>query len=686
MQTAFLPAAISIDNETLPGLSIVNVSENPRATGGAPIPVSYRNLFLAFVAKGQPIPENEVRETLLNADRAIANLARDQPNQRILHDRFEYRRPNGNMLISIKTNIGHEITWMELRMVLQGLYRYMTAGRGTEKTHYQALEFEIEASVEEKPTVGLGLVWYFNPTKSEVQKRVTPPLAMSSVNEGTFPHPNLTFPQSPSEPLLRLSNGTLALLGTNNVQEHEIFPIPQTSLSLSFYFFGPSIPVQSVKATLQGAIAKIRPFLNGPLEMDPIENGSFRWVLPVSHEADIPVAVTVFTYRLHEITWRQLFDVLFGLYAFATTFGTDLTATHYQVLGFRIVDLYARHIGVGTISYFRAVTSQLAKRVVGTIGNGILLQSPSTPNISSLNPVAVLKNIVYPVANTDVILTFTYLGDTPIPPLEINGALGGAQQRISHAVVQSPDSSITGSFRDISTTGRVSTNIFAYSRKVISWKELDYILRGILQFCQDDQDHDRVLVFEIDIKDASRGRVGFGTLLYVQPDPISGEPRALTANDTTLQQPTDTTISQPSLRVLALPIPYPVPGTPITLMFNSFGSPIPSIYVNAAFTSALRKMLNHVIHHPNTPIPNDRWEHRGAGNKVWITIIAYNSNKISWQELSFVVAALLQFMIEAGEHHCRDLGFYIDKVGDVATGYGSVAYFPDGNAFGEVGQ
>lgn len=684
-QSAFLPTIMPIGNETLPGIPIVNVSGTSPTTAMAPTSVSSRKIVLAFIATGQPIPEDEVKNTLIDADQAIVDLVRDHPSQRIFHDRFEYRRPNGNMLISIQTNLDEEITWMELRRVLQGLYRYMTAGMDMQKTHYQALEFEIEAGGQEKPNIGVGLVWYFPPKESEVQRRFTPPLPISLVNEESARPPNLTFPRSSNETTLRLPNATIVLPEANNVQENELFPIPRTSLSLSFYFFGPPIPAQSIKATLQGATAKVRPFLNGPFEMDPIENDSFRWVLPLSREAGIPVAVTVFTYPRHEITWRQLFDVLFGLYAFTTTFGTDLQKAHYQVLGFRIVDLYGKNLGVGTISYFRPGTGRLAKRVE-SIDNWMLLQPPSASNISSLDPVTASNSIAYPIANTDIVLTFTFLGDTPIPPLDISAALSAAQRRISRAVERKPNDSIAGSFRDISINRRISTNILAYNGKFITWKELDYILRGLLQFCQDDQRHARVLVFEIDIEAASRGRVGFGTLLYVESDPINMEKRVLVANDTTLQLPTKTFISQPSLTALAVPIPYPIPGTPITLTFNTFGSPIPSIYINAAFTSALRNIQVHVIHHPNSPIPNNRWERRGAISNVWITILAYNGNKISWQELNSVLAAVLRFMTESGEHRCRDLGFFIDKVGELETGYGSVAYFPDDDILMKPGQ
>lgn len=535
-QTASLPSALSYGNETLLGSLTINASDSAApSTGVAPVPVNDRKIVLAFIAKGQPIPEDEVRYTLIEADLWIAGLARNHPTQPIFNDRFEYRRRNGNMLISIQANPEEEITWMELNRILQGLYRYMTAGVGTEETHYQALEFELEASGQEKPNIGYGVVWYFNPTKDEDQKRVTLPLPMSSVNETTLWHLNLTFGRPSTETLPRPLNISLSSPGSSTLLGTTVFPITRTTLSLSFYFFGPSIPNQSVKATLQGAVAKVRPHLNGASESESIDNNAFRYVLPLSSEAGRPVAVTVLTYVHQTITWRQLSDVLFGLYSFTTTFGSDLKETHYQVLGFRIVGPGSKNLGVGTISYFVSGSDQLAKKVEATD-----------------------------------------------------------------------------------------------KRKV--------------------------------------------------------EKRALFANDTNLQLPTQPSILQPNLEALAIYVPYPIPGTPITLTFSIFGEPIPSVYVSTAFTSALTFIQHQVVHHADTPIPNNRWEARGALSKVWITVIAYGGNKITWLDLRLVMSAVLRFMTDAREDRCRELGFLIDKAGGVETGYGSVAYFPNGDVVVERGQ
>ena len=676
-QAAVLPATRS-SIKSLQGLSITNISRDSPASSVAPISLSTRNIALAFIVLGQPIPEDEVRSTLVEADQAIFEFAQSHPTQRITNDRFEYRRPVGNMLIAIATYAGEEITWMELNRILQGLFKYMTAVPPAETTHYQSLEFEIEADGQQKPQIGYGLVWYIDPTESKVQKRAWTPPTISLVNEETFRSQNFTLPQP--------TNSTLVSLGANNVQESQIFPIPRTTLSLSFYFFGPPIPDRSVKATLQGAMAKVRPYLNGPTEMLPIENDAFRWILPLSREAGIPVAVTVYTYHGQIITWRQLFDVLFGIYAFTTTFGTDLEETHYQVLGFRVVDIFSRELGVGTISYFRSESSQLVKRM-DTVNVETLPQRRSAPNTQSLSLAAVSNSIVYPVAHTDITLTFTFLGDTPIPPSEVNDALTEAMRSILSEVSHTPDSSVGAIFRAISTTGHVWTNIIPYDPKIIKWKELDDILNGILQFCLDG-DHERALVFEIDIKGARRGRVGFGTIQYGRPRPTNVETRCLSGNladSTIVRLSVNASSLRPGLAV-SVPIPYPVPDTPITLLFHILGFSIPPVYANAALTSALRMIQIHVNHHPDRPIPNDRWERRGAIDQVWITVAADNGNRISWQDLSNVLAAVLRFMTEAGADHCRDLGFLINKVGGIKSGYGSVIYLPDREASIKTGH
>lgn len=517
-ETALIPAFMFFDNGTRLGLPVTNLPGALPTAGAPPSHVSSRGIVLAFLRKGKPIPESEVKETLVDADEAIRDLVRQQPNQRIANDRFEYHRLDGNMLISIRTNSGEEISWMELSRILKSLYQYMTGGGiGSDKTHFQELEFEIEAGGQEKPNIGLGLVWYFRPVGSNVQKRLTLPL------------PNLIVPQPFDETTRRLPNATLVMPGGQDVQEHTIFRIPRTPLSLSFYYLGPPIPARSIEATLQGAMAKIRPFLNGATENHRIENDGFRWILPLDREAGItiPVAITVFAYHTHPITWRQLFNILFGLYAFTTTFGTDLPEPHYQTLAFRILDNDALSpSGVGSLSYYRSDADQLAKRV-DTIDGGTSLRRPRGPNVSLLD-LAVSSPIVYPVADTDVTLCFTFLGETRIPPRAIASTLYTARQKIAHAVWHQPDDAIPTKFNDISTSN-VSINIHAYDKKVITWKELDNVLKGLLQFCRDDEDHDRVLVFEIDVDAANRGRVGFGTVLYFPLEPANTEKRALAA-------------------------------------------------------------------------------------------------------------------------------------------------------------
>ena len=506
-QAATLPATLSLRNATILGLPVVTVPRTSPNTDvpWIPVPLSTREMILAFIEKGRPIPEDEVKQTLVDADQAIAQLSRNHPTQRVTNDRFEYRRPNGNMLISIQTCPGEIVTWQELARILHGLFQYMTATSGGQEvveTHYQTLEFEVEVRGQEKPDIAYGLVWYFDPTGKEIQKRITLPLR------------NLTSPWPSDETAIRVPSTTLVSPGTQD--EPTIFLIPQTSLRLSIYYFGPSIPARSVEATLQGAMASVRPYLNGQTEKDPIENDAFRWILPLSPKAGTPVAVTVLSYPHRLISWRQLFNVLFGLFSFATTFGTDLPKSHYQILGFRILDQDTlKELGVGTISYYRSEIGQLAKRIE-TIDHGTFPRGTSGSDVPSLDLVS--SPIPYKIATTDITLTFTYLGQTPIPSLEINAALTLARARISPSVRRTPYQDIDEKFRQVSEDSRLSTNILVYADKAITYKEVDQVLMGLARFCQADPAHDRVLVFEIDVEGEGRGRVGFGTLLYVPPD------------------------------------------------------------------------------------------------------------------------------------------------------------------------
>ena len=80
-------------------------------------------------------------------------------------DRFEYWGNDGRMLITVAAYVGEAINWRELGRILQALWRYMTGGVGAQRTHYQALEFEIQVPGEGR--IGIGLVRYFSRVSSQ---------------------------------------------------------------------------------------------------------------------------------------------------------------------------------------------------------------------------------------------------------------------------------------------------------------------------------------------------------------------------------------------------------------------------------------------------------------------------------------------------------------------------------------
>ncbi|MCJ1458487.1 hypothetical protein MMC28_008860 [Mycoblastus sanguinarius] len=649
---ALIPSLISTPNETLvrlPNVSVVEASPVAVVTSG---PLSFRTILLAFYYKGQPIPRSEVEDTFASAEQAIIELVEQHPNQDIPNGRFEYRRRGGDMLIVISANVGDWLTWNELDRALIALFRYMSAGIGITEEHYQALEFDVET--EDHQAIGRGLVWYYGSGSSRVQKRVAFP-TLTSTGNGT---------------LHQLPNSTSSLQSSKSGQDPIPYPIPWSTLNLNFYFLGPPIESKNVDDTLQGALSQVRPWVEGPYQNAPIDADGFQWVLPYSPEVKIRVAVTVFADHL-AVSWKQLYDILTGLQGFITNVGTDLRQQHYQVLGFRIDDMYKGRLGVGTLAFYTPGIGEIEKRAgvadgpftsstLSTTTKATPIRVPSTMD-SSQSSATAANFVKWPIPGTDIDLTFTLLGDA-IPQLEIIGLIEGAQRNILIAVQNYPDSPITSNRFQFSTgSGYTLLNIIAYREKTITWLKLSQILAGILEFCSEGDN--RALVFEIDI--GEQGRVGFGTLLFYHP--LAGEMAKRKAGNATLSSSAPLTVTTS--------IPYDIPQTPITLVFEWLGTPIPSFEVTATLTTALRKISSTVARRGNQPIPGNVFDYRDNVNDIGIFFGIYPYASLAWRELSDILVGMLQWMTGAGEDgHCVDLAFRI-KLMDIGTvGTGSIWY------------
>lgn len=670
---AVLLGAILATATALPALLLqpnVTLLQASNATDTSRDPLSSRKILLAFTALGESIPELEVNQTFAAAEKSIHELIDRRPEDRITDDRFEYRSQHGDMLILIATNMGEEITWAELGRVLESLYRFMTGGVGVPDAHYQSLEFKIQ--VLPVVDVGFGLVWYFPPSTDSTQKRALLPPSTSAA-EGAS--------------LLR-RNVTSLSLDRNAKDEGILYPIPRTALLLEFYFLGMPLPPDLVRSTVQGALAKVRPEMNDGHDNDPI-GGSFQHITQSRLSGDTRLAVSIFTYAYPKMTWRQLFDVLFGLFQFATSFGDNGGPEHYQILGFRIFHDELGKLGVGSISYYESRKADVTKRTqdrLRSLGTETLslqgdpkalqLYRPNTSDprqlidmgmVTSISSDTNAPSVTWPIVGTDIELTFTFFGD-PIPTLEASSTIIGAQFYIAPVLQQEPDAHIANNyFRYQSDDGLVVITIIPYGNRYITWRQLNYILGGLLQFCA--EHHSQVLVFEIDI--GEQGRVGFTTFLYAHVNP---PPSVVVKRASNGSRSGNTTLVPYTGASLAFSILYPIHGTPITLVITSFGHLIPPLELGAGLTNALSKIGRSVATDTNVAIPENRYWYRDNVSRLWFVVLSMSSRHfITWQQLSWTLAGLLQWM--KGDH-CRELSFEIKNKGEGMIGFGSLGHDP----------
>lgn len=537
--TATLPASLSVANATLPQLS------NGTLTFASSIPVAswksyhYRNVILKLTSSGQEIPESEVQNTLVGAELVAGEFLDQRADESIPNNRFEYQRPDGNMLIAIKARVYHQITWLSLFHVLQALQGFMTASRPFRKPHFESLEFEIELTGNPE-VAGTGLIWYL-PPGSDLVQRNTIATAPSSIANQT---------------LLQLTNATSLSLGTT-AGEDITYHIPRTSLTLSFYYAEGPLPPDEVITAIRGAMAYVSPQATGPYKNDAIPGDRFQWVRLDSVGVTTRVAVTVFLSEGHNMSWKQLYDVLYGLYQFAT--GMNGVQPHYETLGFRILNDPNGKLGVGTLSYFEPEPREVERRAETTnekLGESAVVQAAN----STINP---------------------------------NG-LG----RIGHGYVTSWTSGI--------------------------------------------------------VKDAKRA---------LSP-----------------------TFSLPRPSAAAVYTSYPVPGTPMTLFINSFGhTAISPAEMSAALTGALSKIYPHLAREGDQAIPDNGWMYGDVVTNVWLSIIVWVGSTLSWQQLSWVINGLLQWMTGPGRSDITSVSFDFYLEGEGYLGMGAlVSQYPPAGAADEV--
>jgi hypothetical protein len=603
----------------------------------------------------------------------IVNEFQDhRADESIPNDRFEYQSPGSNMLIAIDAQAHQQITWRRLFQVLQALQGFMTAIRPYQKPYYHSLTFEIGLT-DKSGVVGNGLVWFLPSGSDQVQKRAVAVAPSSSAN-GTS---------------LQLNSPTNVSLGAS-ANKDILYHVARRCLTLDYYYIEGLLSCDEIVVAVQGAMANIAPNATGPYKDDAVPSDRFRWVEPDGVGPNTRVAVTILLSDGHDLSWKQLYDMLYGLYQYAT--GMNGRRPHCEPLGFRIVRDTEGGIGVGTLLYFEPEPNEVQRRAETaseTIGDSAMIQARVvTIHSKSYSPNGTLhspqnqdgtpivsgpkrKFTAWPVPGTDIEFTFTIVG-IPIVPRDLFNLLRTAQAQIAAAVRTQPAHRIPNNhFRYINHEHSLAIHILAYENKAITWLELGSILSGLSLFCA--QGPTRGLVFEIDI---FGHRIGFGIL---QPPPDSLGATAMT------KRAFMPTLPLPSPTIASACASYPVPGTPMTLDISPFGHTDSSLAeISAALTGALRKIYPHLAREGGQAIPDNRWSYGDVMTDVWLSVVVWIGRTLSWQQLSWVVSGLLQWMTSPGRSSTKTVlvDFSLEGEGSIGIGALRTQGLPTGFANG----
>ena len=631
---------------------------------GTALPFHYQNIVLVFTNFGKSIPQNEVLDTLAGANRIVTDYSDIEPHGGIPSNRFEYRLPQGNVLLAIGGPVEKDITWRQLYRVLQALIRFMTVLTPPAGPHYQELNFEIQIS-NEGGTIGNGVVWYFQTGSEEVLSGTTNPVL--AVSNGT-----LLQKRAITTPLLTVSDSSLlAFNESSNLtlplgSDDEIFfPIPGTSMTLDFYYLGLGLPRALVEANLAGALVEVRKYSGGPYQHYMITKNCF---FLVTSGATSRVATTVYPVNGHQISWLELFYVLDGLRQFVL--GVNEENTHFQTLGYRVLDNLQGKISVGTLSYYDPGPPPVERRAMADGEDSVRLAltqiaKPTNQSFLSVTKEPIPLPIPWPIPETDLTLIFTVAG-RGMPHVEILALLAAAQLRIAASVAGTPGGPV-GTFRLQNEPGTLVISFLTYPGKIITWLKLHQILVGLGVFLNE-ASHSRAWAFQIDATE--QGSIGLGIIAHVPGQALlqrraSGRGYLSKSNSTSLWPEHMATIPRRYPR-------YAIPGTSIILEFFFIGtSAISPIDLGATLTSVLQIIEPHVVHEGARAIP-EQCVYRDRMTNICFEAIVYPGRTLSWQQLSWVIIGLLYWMTGPGLSNCKNLSFGIAIMDEGEACIGSV--------------
>ena len=358
------------------------------------------------------------------------------------------------------------------------------------------------------------------------------------------------------------------------------------------------------------------------------------------------------------MSWLQLHLILNGLSQFCSQ-------GHTQGLVFEI-DILGSRVGFGVLQppSDPSVTSAVVRRA---LNQSFFPPINATP-LSS--PVAATTSIVFPI--TDGNLAFRILGRA-LPRPEVTELFERALKTVDAMRLNIAIPSDEFEFTYVQLTISVRT----YEGVLITWSQLARIIYGLMDFMMPNrpqlQSHSHELHFQINLN--GLGRIGHGH--------VTSWTSGVVKDDKTALSPT---LSLPRPSTTAVYTTYPIPGTPMTLDINPFGyTAISPAEMNAALTGALSKIYPHLAREGNQAIPDNRWGYGDVVTSVLLSIMVWVGSTLSWQQLSWVITGLLQWMTGPGRSDIMTVSFDFKIEGKGYLGMGAlVSQYPPAGVADEV--
>lgn len=488
--------------------------------------------YLDFKAFGQSIPILLVLNALDHSLDEISFFVEEIPDSPVSRNLYVYDDDFG-VSMTISPSTLSQMTWSQLDNILTGLRSFMT---GTDllpstekKTYYQVLKFNM--IMDGQGYIGTGRIDYKPPQKVAMEKR------MSLDHGAIFQGPKHTHPpidrrssETVAPPIVapnsnRLSEvpkdillpGNTSLTNTDQTDIH--FPIINTTITLIFTRVGErKIPIDTVSEFFDAVTTEIHPSVaawsNGPVT-SPL------WYYMMEHaRGGATLSISIYTRTNHKLTWLQLRNILSGLQVFMisqrSTLNFDIDIADDEEVAKGVIWYSPSRLPGANTSVKRALTAP--EHILYAPNN---TTSQPNPSLSLPNTAALLSpSTPYPLPSTPMTLHITLNGDT-LPYLPFNAHLTTLLHRIHPNATTTPNAQIP--WNEYIYSDGMSGMTFAWmgesldDRKWLTWRQLSWIVQGVLGFVGEGEGNCRAMVGRVDISDGeAQWEVGMFNLWFVE--------------------------------------------------------------------------------------------------------------------------------------------------------------------------